>query len=85
MARCAPNGYICLLAENCDSVSPVYFAIFEVRWGSQSRNAPGGAMLMRGNLPFTRVMVVHVDHLAATKQPSLTRDALARLSALNIN
>eukprot|EP00971_Amphidinium_carterae_P064917 1286421-Amphidinium_carterae.1 len=31
-------------------------------------NAPGGAMLTRGNLPFTRVMVVHVDHLAATKQ-----------------
>eukprot|EP00971_Amphidinium_carterae_P202569 4019496-Amphidinium_carterae.1 len=29
-------------------------------------------------------MIVHVDHLAATKQPSLTRDALARLSAFNI-
>eukprot|EP00971_Amphidinium_carterae_P123874 2453619-Amphidinium_carterae.1 len=84
MARTAPDGYIRLLAENCDSVSPVYFSIFEVRWGSQSRNAAGGAMLMRGNLPFTRMMIVHVDHLAATKQPSLSRDALARLSALNI-
>eukprot|EP00971_Amphidinium_carterae_P333679 6468521-Amphidinium_carterae.1 len=41
-------------------------------------------MLMRGNLPFTRVMIVHVDHLAAAKQTSLTRDALARLSTLNI-
>eukprot|EP00971_Amphidinium_carterae_P192284 3815304-Amphidinium_carterae.1 len=84
MARTAPNGYIRLLAENCDSQSPVYFSIFEVRWGSQSRSAAGGEMLMRGNLPFTRVMIVHVDHLAATKQPSLTRDALARLSAFNI-
>eukprot|EP00971_Amphidinium_carterae_P237900 4723131-Amphidinium_carterae.1 len=68
MARCAPDGHIRLLAENCDSTSPAYFALFEVRWGSQSSNAPGGAMLTRGNLPFTRVMVVHVDHLAATKQ-----------------
>eukprot|EP00971_Amphidinium_carterae_P056407 1114152-Amphidinium_carterae.1 len=41
-------------------------------------------MLTRGNLPFTRVMVVHVDHLAARKQPSLTRDALSRISTLNI-
>eukprot|EP00971_Amphidinium_carterae_P010146 200221-Amphidinium_carterae.1 len=47
MARTAPDGYIRLLAENCDSVSPVYYSIFEVRWGSQSRNAPGGAFLLR--------------------------------------
>eukprot|EP00971_Amphidinium_carterae_P280337 5565370-Amphidinium_carterae.2 len=84
MARTAPDGYIRLLAENCDSTSPVYFSIFEVRWGSQSHDAPGGACLTRGNLIFTRVMIVHVDHLAATKQTSITRDALARLSALNI-
>eukprot|EP00971_Amphidinium_carterae_P020478 403210-Amphidinium_carterae.1 len=40
--------------------------------------------MSRANLYFTRAMVVHVDHLPATKQPSLTRDALARISVLNI-
>eukprot|EP00971_Amphidinium_carterae_P177683 3524432-Amphidinium_carterae.1 len=29
MARTAPDGHIRLLAENCDSQSPVYFSIFE--------------------------------------------------------
>eukprot|EP00971_Amphidinium_carterae_P345944 6487153-Amphidinium_carterae.1 len=70
-----------LLVENCEASVPVYFAIFEVRWGTAS----SGAMMERANFMFTRLMVVqvvHVDHTAARNNPSLTRDALARIRAL---
>eukprot|EP00971_Amphidinium_carterae_P164894 3269107-Amphidinium_carterae.1 len=78
MARCAPDGYIHLLVENCESSTPVYFAFFEVHWGTASR----GFAMERANMMFSRVAVIHADHRAARTKPSLTRDALASICAL---